>query len=122
MNDAQFSAKRRAWEDSTLNDHLRDFDVSEERDRAIEGRAEDLLNREGHDGCWPYGERIAELFADTYTLGDVLASMLPYLEAGDYGAAGEAIANRLRAFAQSEALREASIQVDREHMEGPDDV
>ena len=47
-----------AYDDMRLNAHLRDWDVSEARDRAIEARTRELL-----DGDYtPFGERVVDDF------------------------------------------------------------
>ena len=114
MNEAQFSAKRRAWEDNTLNSHLRDFDVSEARDRAIEARAAELLEMRGPKGYHPLDDQVALLFDENYTAGDVLKWARPFLEAGDYAVAGLQIAALLRLIAEKKAAEQAAIDVDRE--------
>ena len=114
MNEEQFSAKRRAWEDNTLNSRLRDYDVSEERDRAIESRTAELLELRGPNGYHPLGDQVALLFDENYTAGDVLKWVRPFLEAGDYAVAGLQIAALLRLIAEKEAAAEAAIQIDAE--------
>ena len=104
----------RAWENGRLNDHLRDFDVSEARDRAIEARAAELLADDGPDGYAPLGEQMVALFAENTDLQDVLRDMVPSLIAGNYAMAGELLAMRMRDFAQQEAEQWAAILVDKE--------
>ena len=103
-----------AWEDIKLNDHLRDWDVSEARDRAIEDRAAELVKDEGPKGCHPHGAEVALMFDEQYTAADVLSWVRPYLVAGDRAAVGRAIQGVLEAIALAEAEAEARIQIDRE--------
>lgn len=117
MNEAQFSAKRRAWEDNTLNYYLRDWDVSDARDRAIEARTAELLDLRGPKGYHPLDENVRLAFHETYTAGEVFDAIRPHLEAGDHAAAGAQIAAMLRALAEKEAAEEAAIQIDREWSE-----
>lgn len=114
MSKEQFGAKRRAWEDSALNSHLRDWDVSEERDRAIEARTAELLELRGPNGYHPLDENVALLFGETFTAGDVLSMVRPHLVAGNHAAAGERIATWLLAIAETNAAEEAAIQIDKE--------
>ncbi len=114
MREAQFSAKRRAWEDNTLNSHLRDWDVSEARDRAIEARTAELLELRGPNGYHPLDENVRLAFHETYTAGEVFDAVRPHLEAGDHVAAGAQIAAMMRVIAEKEAAEEAAIQIDRE--------
>ena len=114
MNEAQFSAKRRAWEDNTLNSHLRDFDVSDRRDRAIEARTAELLERRGPHGYHPLDDNVRLAFDETYTAGEVLDVILPHLESANYEVAGQEIAAWLRLVAEKEAAEQATIDVDRE--------
>ena len=104
----------RAWESSRLNDHLRDFDVSEARDRAIEALAEELLAKERHD---PFGPEMRQIYADQTLPEHILSAMAPALSAGDYAEAGRVVAGMLRGFARREALDDARIQIDKEHNE-----
>ena len=104
----------RAWESNRLNDHLRDWDVSESRDRAIEARAEELMAKGGPDGYAPFGEQMVALFAENIDLQDVLRDVVPSLIAGDYAMAGELLARRMRDFAAHEAEQWAAILVDKE--------
>ena len=113
MND-KLTAAGYAWESSRLNDHLRDFDVSEARDRAIEARTEELLELRGPKGYHPFDENIRLAFHETYTAGEVFDIVRPHLEAGNYQAAGQDIAAWLRALAEKEAAEEAAIQIDKE--------
>lgn len=103
-----------AWENGLLNDRLRDWDVSEARDREIEARAEELLTKERHD---PFGPEMRQLYADNTLPEHILSAMAPALSAGDYAEAGRVVAEMLRDFARSEALDDARIQVDKEHDE-----
>ena len=112
MND--LSEAGRAWENGRLNDHLRDWDVSEARDRAIEARAAELLAKGGPDGYAPFGEQMAALFAENIDLQDVLRDVVPSLIAGNYAMAGELFAKRMRDFAEQEAEQWAAILVDKE--------
>lgn len=114
MSEAQFSAKRRAWEDNTLNSYLRDWDVSDARDRAIEARAAELLELRGPKGYHPLDENVRLAFDEAFTAGDVFDAIRPHLEAGDHAAAGAQIAAMLRALADKEAAEESAIQIDRE--------
>ena len=114
---AAFRAANRAYDDMSLNAHLRDWDVSEARDRAIEARTRELL-----DGDYtPFGERVVDDFCGWTDLTDVLGEMLPHLMAGDEAEAGRIVTQRLRRFARSQAEAEARIQVDREHETSRDD-
>lgn len=106
-----------AWEDIRLNAHLRDWDVSEARDRAIEERAAELLERRGPKGYHPLGGNVDIAFDEKYTAGEVLGAIRPHLEAGDHCAAGEAIAKWLLRIAKAEAAVEAAIQIDAERNE-----
>ena len=114
MNEEQFCAKRRAWEDNTLNSHLLDYDVSEERDRAIEARTAELLELRGPKGYHPLDENVRLAFHEAFTAGEVFDAMRSHLEAGDYAAAAAQIAAMLRAIAEKEAAAEAAIQIDKE--------
>ena len=113
MND-KLTAAGRAWESGTLNSHLRDYDVSEARDRAIEARAAELLELRGPNGYHPLDENVRLAFHETYTAGEVFDAIRPHLEAGDHAAAGAQIAAMLRALAKKEAATEAAIQIDKE--------
>ena len=104
----------RAWESSRLNAHLRDFDVSDARDRAIEARTAELLELRGPKGYHPLDENVRLAFHETYTAGEVLDVILPHLEAGNYEVAGQEIAAWLRVIAEKEAAAEAAIQIDKE--------
>ena len=112
--ESTLDAAGRALDASTLNSHLRDFDVSDRRDRAIEARAADLLERRGPKGYHPLGENVALLFDERYTAGDVLGWIVGYFEAGRYVDAGKVIADVLHHIACTEAAAEAAIQIDRE--------
>ena len=114
MSEAQFGAKRRAWEDNTLNYYLRDWDVSEARDRAIEARAAELLELRGPKGYHPLDENVRLAFHETYTAGEVFDIVRPHLEAGNYQAVGQDIAAWLRVIAEKEAAAEAAVQIDKE--------
>ena len=103
-----------AWESSRLNSHLRDWDVSDARDRAIEARTAELLERRDADGYHPLGDRVVLLFNELYTAGDVLGLVMPHIEAGDHAAIGRVIAGLLLSIAQTEAAGESAIQIDRE--------
>lgn len=107
----------RAWENGRLNDHLRDWDVSEARDRAIEAKANELMAKDGPDGYAPFGEQMVALFAENIDLQDVLRDVVPSLIAGNYAMAGEMLARRMRDFAEQEAEQWAAILVDKEHNE-----
>ena len=107
-----------AWENNRLNDHLRDWDVSEARDRAIEVRAEELLEGDYE----PFGETVFEQFCDEFDLLDVLGETLQHLVAGDEAAAGHIIAERLRRYADKMANDEAALQIDREWENASDDA
>ena len=106
-----------AWEDIRLNAHLRDWDVSEARDRAIEARAAELLELRGPKGYHPLDENVRLAFHESHTAGEVFDALRPHLEAGDHCAAGEAIAKWLMRIAGSEAAVEAAIQIDAERGE-----
>lgn len=112
--ESKLNAAGRAWEAGTLNSHLRDFDVSEARDRAIEARTAELLELRGTKGYHPFGDRVALLFDEMYTAGDVLGLVMPHIEAGDHAAIGRVIAGLLLSIAQTEATEEAAIQIDKE--------
>ena len=114
MSYANLDAAGYAWESSTLNSHLRDFDVSEARDRAIEARTAELLELRGPKGYHPLGENVRLAFHETYTAGEVLDIILPHLEAANYEVAGQEIAAWLRLIAEKEAKAEAAIQIDKE--------
>ena len=114
MSYGKLEAAGRAWESSLLNDHLRDWDVSEARDRAIEARTAELLERRGPKGYHPLDENVRLAFHETYTAGEVLDIILPHLEAGDYQGVGRSIAVWLRVIAEKEAAAEAAIQIDKE--------
>ena len=114
MSYANLDAAGRAWESSRLNDHLRDWDVSEARDRAIEARAAELLELRDADGYHPFGDRVALLLDESYTAKDMLIIVRHFLEAGDYAAAGEKIVAVLRDIAEVESAEEAAIQIDKE--------
>ena len=103
-----------AWENQKLRDYLRDFDVSEARDLAIQDRAEELLTKERHD---PFGPEMRQLYADQTLPEHILSAMAPALSAGNYAAAGEVVAWLLIDFARREALDDARIQIDKEHNE-----
>ena len=103
-----------AWEDIKLNDYLRDWDVSEARDRAIEDRAAELLADDGPKGRHPHGAEVALLFDEQYTAGDVLSWVRPYLVAGDHAAVGLTIQRVLEAIAHELAKDEARIEIDLE--------
>lgn len=103
-----------SWENQVLNSHLRDWDVSEVRDRAIEARAAELLELRGPKGYHPLDENVRLAFHETYTAGEVFDIVRPRLEAGDYQAAGQDIAAWLRVIAEKEAAAEAAIQIDKE--------
>ena len=107
-----------AWENSRLNDHLRDWDVSEARDRAIEARAEELL--EGDYA--PFGETVFDQFCYEFDLRDVLGDTLQHLVAGDEAQAGHIIAERLRRYADKMAKDEAGLQIDREWADARDNA
>ena len=113
MND-KLTAAGYAWESGRLNSHLRDFDVSEARDRAIEARTAELLELRGPKGYHPLDENVRLAFDEAFTAGEVLDAIRPHLEAGDHAAAGAQIAAMLRALAEKEAAEEAAIQIDRE--------
>ena len=114
MSYAKLDAAGYAWESRTLNSHLRDWDVSEARDRAIEARAGELLELRGPKGYHPLDENVRLAFHETYTAGEVLDIILPHLEAGDYQGVGRAIAVWLRVIAEKEAAAGAAIQIDKE--------
>jgi hypothetical protein len=114
MNILKLDDVGRAWSEWRLNDHLRDFDVSEERDRAIEARAAELLELRGPKGYYPLDENVRLAFHETYTAGEVFDAIRPHLEAGDHAAAGAHIAAMLCALAKKEAAEQASIDVDKE--------
>ena len=114
MSYANLDAAGYAWESSTLNSHLRDFDVSDRRDRAIEARTAELLELRGPKGYHPLDENVRLAFHETYTAGEVFDAIRPHLEAGDNAAAGAQIAAMLRALAEKEAAEQAAIDVDRE--------
>ena len=107
-----------AWENNRLNAHLRDYDVSEARDRAIEVRAEELL--EGDYA--PFGETVFGMFCDEFDLRDVLGDVLPHLVAGDEAQAGHIIAERLRRYADKLANDEAALQIDHDWEHARDDA
>ena len=104
----------RAWESGRLNDHLRDWDISDARDRAIEARAEELLTKDGPDGYAPFGEQMARLFIDSFSLADVLADLVQDLADEKYAFVGSRLAGRMRDFARREALDDARIQIDKD--------
>jgi len=107
---ATFRAANRAYDDMRLNAHLRDWDVSEARDRAIAERADELI-----DGDYtPFGDTVFEQFCDEFDLRDVLGDTLQHLIAGDHTAAGSVIAERLKAYARKLAKEEAELRVDAE--------
>lgn len=114
MSYAKLDAAGYAWEAGTLNDHMRDFDVSDRRDRAIEARTAELLELRGPKGYHPLDENVRLAFHETYTAGEILDAIRPQLEAGDHAAAGAHIAAMLRALAEKEAAEQATIDVDRE--------
>ena len=114
MSYGKLEAAGRTWESSRLNDHLRDWDVSEARDRAIEARTAELLERRDAEGYHPFGDRVALLFDELYTAGDVLGLVRPHIEAGDHAAIGRVVAGLLLSIAQTEAAAEAAIQIDKE--------
>lgn len=116
MND-KLTAAGYAFESSRLNDHLRDYDVSDRRDRAIEARTAELLELRGPEGYHPLDDNVRLAFDENYTAGDVFDAVRPHLEAGDHAAAGAQIAAMLRAIAEKEAAEEAAIQIDREWSE-----
>lgn len=99
-----------AWENARLNEYLRNFDVSEARDNAIEARTAELL--EGDYA--PFGETMFGQFCDEFDLRDVLGDTLQHLVAGDEAQAGHIIAERLRRYADKMAKDEAGLQIDRE--------
>ena len=103
-----------SWENQVLNDHLRDWDVSDARDRAIEARTAELLELRGPKGYHPLDENVRLAFHETYTAGEVFDIVRPHLEAGNYQAAGHGIAAWLRVIAEKEASAEAAIQIDKE--------
>ena len=107
---AAFRAANRAYDDRRLNAYLRDWDVSEARDRAIEERADELLE---HDYS-PFGDTVFEQFCDEHDLRDVLSDTLQHLIAGEHTAAGNVIAERLKAYARKLAKEEAELRVDAE--------
>ncbi len=107
---AAFRAANRAYDDRRLNAYLRDWDVSEARDRTIDERADDLLE---HDYA-PFGDTVFEQFCDEFDLRDVLGDTLQHLIAGDHTAAGSVIAERLKAYARKLAKEEAELRVDAE--------
>ena len=117
MSYEKLDAAGRAWSEWRLNSHLRDFDVSEERDRAIEARTADLLELRGPKGYHPLDENVRLAFHETYTAGEVFDAIRPHLEAGDHATAGAQIVAMLRALAEKEAAEEAAIQIDREWSE-----
>lgn len=114
MNILKLDDVGRAWAEWRLNDHLRDYDVSEARDRAIEARAAELLERRGPKGYHPLDENVRLAFDEAFTSGEVFDAIRPHLEAWDHAAAGAKIAAMLRALAEKEAAEEAAIQIDRE--------
>lgn len=115
MNDeSKLDDAARAWTEWRLNSHLRDFDVSEARDRAIEARTAELLERREKDGYHPLSYEVALMFDEAYTAGDVLERVRPFLETGDYASVGAKIADMLLAIAEEEAAEEAAIQIDSE--------
>lgn len=101
-----------AWENRTLNAHLRDWDVSEARDREIERRAEELLDDDGTKGYAPFGPNAIDMAEAVIALDDLLHEILPYLAGGDLTGAGAAVAERLTAIARASAMRAAAIDVD----------
>jgi len=107
---AAFRAANRAYDDRRLNDHLREWDVSEERDRAIAERADELLKCDYP----PFGETVFRAFCDEFDLRDVLGDTLQHLIAGDHAAAGAVIAERLQAYARKLARDDAELRVDAE--------
>ena len=111
-------AAGRAWESRTLNSHLRDYDVSERRDRAIEARTAELLEMRGPKGYHPLDDQVALLFDEEFTAGDVLARLKPCLEAAlnalDLSLVGVELSDMLRVIAEKEAAAEAAIQIDKE--------
>jgi len=107
---ALFRAANRAYDDLRLNAYLRDWDVSEARDRAIDERADDLLE---HDYT-PFGDTVFEQLCDEFSLRDVLGDTLQHLIAGDHAAAGAVIAERLQAYARKLARDDAELRVDAE--------
>lgn len=118
MSYAKLDAAGRAWESRTLNSHLRDWDVSEARDRAIEARTAELLERSDAEGYHPLGDRVALLFDEKFTAGDVLARLKPCLDAArnalGLSLVGVELSAMLRALAEKEAAEQAAIDVDRE--------
>jgi hypothetical protein len=104
----------RDYEDRALSRHLRDWDVSEARDRAIEARAEELMNDHGEEGFAPFGPNVQRHADDVVAVSDLLGDLLPHLIAGDYASAGRAVAMRLRNIAAGLAACEAAIQIDSE--------
>ena len=114
MSYAKLDAAGYAWESRTLNSHLRDWDVSEARDRAIEARAGELLELRGPKGYHPLDDQVALMFDEDFTAGDVLNWARPFLEAGNYAVVGQQIADILRVIAEREAAAEAAIQIDSE--------
>lgn len=107
-----------SWENNRLNAHLRDYDVSDARDRAIEASVEELLEGE----YAPFGDMVFGLFCDAFDLRDVLGDTLQHLVAGDEAQAGHIIAERLRRYADKMAKGEAGLQIDREWADASDNA
>lgn len=104
-----------AWEDVALNAHLKDFDLSEARDRAIEDRAAQLLADDGPKGYAPFSPEVVLVAGEKFDGEDLLKMLLPYLVAGDHAGAGLAVVQMLTDIAEKEAAEVARIQIDREH-------
>ena len=103
-----------ALENRTLNAYLRDWDVSEDRDREIERRAEELLEDDGPKGYAPFGPNAIDMAETVIDLADLLREMLPRLSGGDWAGAGAAAADMLTGIAKASALDAARIDVDSE--------
>jgi hypothetical protein len=114
MNILKLDDVGRAWSEWRLNDHLRDFDVSEARDRAIEARTAELLQLRGPKGYHPLDENVRLALEENFTSGELLQAVVPHLEDGNYHAAGKEIESWLILIAEGEARAEAAIQIDNE--------
>jgi hypothetical protein len=106
-----------AWEDVALNAYLEDFDLSEDRDRAIEERAAELLADDGPKGYAPFSAEVMLVASEKFDSEDLLSILRPYLVAGDHAGAGLAVVQLLKDVAEKESAEVARIQIDREHME-----
>lgn len=103
-----------SWEDVKLNDHLRDWDVSEARESAINERAAQLMADNGPKGRGPFSPEVVLLAGEKFDGEDMLKIMLPYLVAGNHAEAGLAVVKLLTDIAEKEAAEVARIQIDRE--------